>query len=650
MGESRAAGGDDEQDRQRFVRALLDDVSALERMLDSGLIESGVRRIGAEQEIFLVDRTCEAAPVAPQLLERLARLDPEGRGNTHPFTTELARFNLEANLPPWKLGGDVLSRVEAYLNEKLELLRTEASELGADVFLTGILPTLRMSDLTLDNMTPAPRYRNLNDTTVRMRSGAFEVDIKGIDDFYTVHDNVMLESCNTSFQLHFQVGGEEFAPLYNLAQAITAPVLAAAVNSPVLAEHRLWHETRIALFQRSIDSRRASDLSRGHRPRVHFGDRWVESSILEIFREDIARFRVMLTTEPREDPVAMVERGEVPELFALRTHNGTVYRWNRPCYGTHDGVAHIRIENRVLPAGPTVVDQMANAALYFGLMAALSQTEPDVTKVLAFDDAKTNFLAAARHGLRAQLTWFGGRTHAASHLILDELIPAAREGLASQGIRPEDVDRYLGVLEERVRSGRTGSQWTLDSLAGMDGRGTRHQRFRAVTAGALTRQKEGRPVHEWSLAQLADADDWRLSYRTVGQFMTSDLFTVQPDDLVDLAANLMDWEHIRHVPVEDRDGNLVGILSHRTLIRLLARGAAGQRQGPVAVRDIMKQSPVTVTAETPTRDAIETMRRHSVSCLPVVEGTKLVGILTERDLIAVTAALLDETLRELDEP
>jgi hypothetical protein len=280
MGESRAAGGDDEQDRQRFVRALLDDVSALERMLDSGLIESGVRRIGAEQEIFLVDRACEAAPVAPQLLERLARLDPEGRGDTHPFTTELARFNLEANLPPWKLGGDVLSRVEAYLNEKLELLRTEASELGADVFLTGILPTLRMSDLTLDNMTPAPRYRNLNDTTVRMRSGAFEVDIKGIDDFYTVHDNVMLESCNTSFQLHFQFGGEEFAPLYNLAQAITAPVLAAAVNSPVLAEHRLWHETRIALFQRSIDSRRASDLSRGHRPRVHFGDRWVERSIL----------------------------------------------------------------------------------------------------------------------------------------------------------------------------------------------------------------------------------------------------------------------------------------------------------------------------------------------------------------------------------
>lgn len=650
MGDHSAVGTDDEQRRQVFVRALLDDVNALERMLETGMIESGVRRIGAEQEIFLVDRACQAAPVAPQLLESLGRVDFDSPDDRPVFTTELAKFNLEANLPPWELGGDVLSRVEAYLDKLLELARAKASELGADLFLTGILPTLRMSDLSLDNMTPAPRYRALNDVTVRMRSGDFEVRIKGIDEFYTVHDNVMLESCNTSFQIHFQVGGDEFAALYNLAQAITAPVLAAAVNSPILAEHRLWHETRVALFQSSIDSRRTTELARGQRPRVHFGERWVERSVLEIFREDVARFRVMLTTEPVEDPMAKVERGEVPELLALRHHNGTVYRWNRPCYGVKDGAAHLRIENRVLPAGPTVVDQMANAAFYFGLMSALSETHPDVTKVLSFDDARTNFVAAARHGLRAQLTWFHGRTHAATHLILDELLPAAREGLTAQGIRAEDVDRYLGVLEERVRSARTGSQWALDSLAAMGDRGTRHQRCRAVTAGALARQKEGRPVHEWTLAQLSDADDWRHSYRTVGQFMTSDLFTVRPDDLVDLAANLMDWEHIRHVPVEDGDGNLVGIVSHRTLVRLLARGAAGQRQDPIAVRDIMKPSPVTVSPETPTLEAIETMRRHGVSCLPVVQGTKLVGILTERDLIAVTADLLDAQLREFYEP
>jgi len=637
MGDPTAGSFDGEQRQRAFVRALLDDVTALELMLEKDMVESGVRRIGAEQEIFLIDRAGEAAPVAPQVLESLDR---------PAFTTELAKFNLEANLPPWKLGGDVLRRLEDHLTELLLLASEKAGEYGADAFITGILPTLRMSDLSLENMTPVPRYRALNDAIVRMRGGDFEVRIKGIDEFYAVHDNVMLESCNTSFQIHFQVDGDEFATLYNLAQAVTAPVLAAAVNSPILAEHRLWHETRVALFQHSIDSRGMTQLTRGQRPRVHFGERWVDKSILEIFREDIARYRVVLASEPDEDPIATVQRGEVPKLRALCHHNGTVYRWNRPCYGVKDGVAHLRIENRVLPAGPTVIDQVANAAFYFGLMSALSQRYPDVTKVMAFDDAKANFIAAARHGLRAQFTWFQGKSHTAGNLILDELLPVAHEGLVAQGVRSEDIERYLGVLGERVRSGQTGSQWALDSLGAMGIRGTRHQRCRAVTVGALARQKEGRPVHEWTLAQLADADDWRHSYRTVGQFMTSDLFTVQPDDLVDLAANLMDWEHIRHVPVEDGDGNLIGLVSHRALVRLLARGAAGQRQSPVAVRDIMRPDPVTVTPETLTLDAIETMRRHSVGCVPVVKGTKLVGILTERDLIDVAASLLDEQLRE----
>ncbi len=637
MGDPKASGIGGEQRHRAFLRALLDDVNALELMLEKGMIETGIRRLGAEQEIFLVDRAGQAAPVGPQILEGLD--DPA-------FTTELAKFNLEANLPPWEFGGDVLSRLENHLNELLKVASEKAAEFGADVFITGILPTLRLSDLTLDNMTPVPRYRALNDAIVKMRGGDFEVRIKGIDEFYAVHDNVMLESCNTSFQLHFQVAPDEFAALYNLAQAVTAPVLAAAVNSPILAEHRLWHETRVALFQHSIDSRGTTQLARGQRPRVHFGERWVESSILEVFREDIARYRVVLAAEPEEDPIAKVMRGEAPKLQALCHHNGTVYRWNRPCYGVHDGVAHIRIENRVLPAGPTVIDEVANAAFYFGLLSALAKQYPDVTKVMAFDDAKANFVAAARHGLRAQLTWFGGKAHAAADLILEQLLPAARQGLSSQGVRTEDIDRYLGVIEERVRCGQTASQWALDSLGAMGIRGTRHQRCRALTAGALARQKEGRPVHEWSLAQISDAADWRHSYRTVGQFMTSDLFTVQPDDLVDLAANLMDWEHIRHVPVEDGEGNLIGLVSHRSLVRLLARGAAGQRQGSVAVRDIMKPNPVTVSPETPTLDAIETMRRHAVGCLPVVQGAKLVGILTERDLIDVAASLLDEQLRE----
>jgi len=618
-----------------FTRALLEDVSALERMLAEDRIEAGVRRVGLEQEFFLVDQGCEPAPVAEEVLRRLA--DPA-------YQNELALFNLEGNLAPLEFRGDCLSRLEESLKAMVEKARAAAQACGADVLLTGILPTLQLSDLTLENMTPKERYRMLNEAMVRMRGGDFHVSIKGIDEFFASHDNVMLESCNTSFQMHFQVGGKEFVELYNLAQAVTAPVLAAAVNSPVLLEKRLWHETRVALFQHSVDHRSATHLSRGQRPRVRFGDGWVDGSILDIIREDIARFRILFTGDKGERPLAMLDRGEVPRLKALCLHNGSVYRWNRPCYGVHAGKAHLRIENRALPAGPSVVDEVANAAFYWGLMSALSLEYGDVRKVLDFDDVKSNFLAAARHGLRAQFTWTRGRTSSASDLILNHLLPLARQGLKAHGIETRDRDRYLDLIEERVESGRTGAQWVLDSLTSLGARGTRHERCRALAAATLAHQKRNEPVHEWGPATLADAQDWRHSYKTVGQFMTRDLFTVHPDDLVDLAANLMDWEHIRHVPVEDDSGRLVGLISHRTLLRHVARGVLRGGEAS-AVRDIMKPDPVTVTPSTQTLDAIEVMRHHKVGCLPVVAGDKLVGIITERDLIEVSAKLLEDQLR-----
>jgi CBS domain-containing protein len=628
------------QDQLRaFTRALLDDVRALERMLDEGLIESDVRRVGAEQELFLVDGGGEPAPVAEDVLRRLAG---------GPFTTELARFNLEANLPPYTFGGTCLREMEAEIERLVRQAQGAAAESSADVLLAGILPTLRLNDLTLHNMMPLSRYRMLNEGLMRTRGGDIHIRIKGIDEFYATHDNVMAEACNTSFQVHFQVGGEEFANLYNLAQAVTAPVLAAAVNSPLFAEHRLWHETRVALLQHSIDDRSHALLERGQRPRVRFGDKWVERSALEIFRDDIARFRIMLAGDVGASSLDLLERGEIPPLRALCLHNGTVYRWNRPCYGLTDGKPHLRIENRVLPAGPTIVDQVANAAFFYGLLAALSDEYGDITQVMSFDTAMANFVAAARHGLHAQFTWLKGGFHTASQLILDHLLPLAREGLKAHAIESSDIDRYLGVVEERVRRGRTGAQWTLDSLAAMRDHGTAHVRCRALVAASLAHQKEGTPVHAWPPATLEDAPDWRHSFRTVGQFMTRDLFTVQPDDLVDLAANLMDWEHIRHIPVEDEQGRLVGLLAHRRLLRHLARRAAGKDPDAVAVSTIMRTDPVYVAPETSTLDAIALMRKNKVGCLPVVSDDKLVGIITEADLIVVSARLLEQHLRSLE--
>lgn len=639
MGEKEIPEADDEQRLRRFTKALLADLRALERMIEEGLLETGIRRIGAEQEMFLVD---EAGRPACKAEEWLARLDDAA------FTTELARFNLETNLRPQVFGGDCLSRMEGELRGFLTRARDVAESDGGGIVLSGILPTLKKTDLSLDSMVPNPRYRQLNDAMTRLRGGEFHFLIKGIDELEATHDNVMLESCNTSFQIHFQVGPEEFAPLYNVAQAITAPVLASAVNSPILLGRRLWHETRIALFQQSVDVRSKTHQIRGLRPRVSFGDEWCRDSVVEIFKEDIARFRVLLAIDADEDPEAVLERGELPELNALRLHNGTIYRWNRPCYGVANGKAHLRIENRVLPAGPTVIDEMANAAFFFGLMSAISEEHGDITQVMSFEQAKDNFNAAARAGLRAQFSWFDGREYTAQDLILQRLLPLARDGLVSQRVATGDIDRYLGVLEDRVRRGRTGAQWMLDSLSSMAEEGTPDQCLLSLAQCARDRQRIGEPVHTWPLASLEDGGGWRHSFLEVGQFMTTDLFTVRKGDVVDLAASLMDWRHIRHVPVEDDEGHLVGLVSHRALLRLVGTGVAAEDSEHVLVEDIMKADPVTVGPHTPTLEAIEKMRHYKVGCLPVVEGedARLVGIITERDLINVSARLFEQHLQE----
>jgi CBS domain-containing protein/gamma-glutamyl:cysteine ligase YbdK (ATP-grasp superfamily) len=642
MGRHDVQGATDQQLRA-FMKAILRDVHALERMLDENRFETGVRRIGAEQEMFLVDKSGRPWCGVEPMIRKLAHKQ---------YTHELAQFNLEANLLPQEFGGRCLSQMEQELDGLVGRARQTAEELGGGVVLCGILPTLRRGDLTLDSMVQNPRFLALNQAITQMRGGTFHFRLKGVDELDMLHDNVMLESCNTSFQVHFQVAPKEFAELYNLAQAITAPVLAASTNSPVLLGRRLWRETRVALFQQSVDARSASEQQRGRRTRVNFGEGWIKQSVLEIFREDLARFRLLLATDIDEDPEAVLARGGVPALTALRLHNGTVYRWNRACYGIHNGKPHLRIEARALPAGPSVLDEMANAAFFFGLMAAISREVPDVSKVMSFDDAHANFVAAARLGLQSHVTWFHGREYAMSTLIVDHLLPIARQGLREAGVAAVDSDRYLGVLEERVRRGRTGSRWVLDSLAAMGEKGTKDQRMCALVKATIARQRSGEPVHAWELADLTEFEGWRESYVQVGQFMTTDLFTVHPEDVVDLAASLMDWRHIRHVPVEDSNGRLVGLVSHRSLLRLLGAGMKNREdREAVAVKEIMKRELVTVRPTTSTLEAIEIMRKHKVGSLPVVEDdNRLVGIITEKDLIRVAAMLLESQLKDQGRP
>lgn len=636
MGEQNVKLHTSEENRQAFMKSLLDEVHALQDMLDRGMIESGKRRIGAEQEMFIVNRAFQPANRALDILDTIE--DPR-------FTHELGLFNLEANLGVQEMDRHCLRRLEAEAQEIYRIARESAAEVGCDIALVGILPTLSLEHLGLESMVPTPRYHALNDALLALRGKDFQFTINGIDQLTLKHDNVMLEACNTSFQVHLQVEPADFARMYNLAQVITAPLLAAACNSPVLLGHRLWHESRIAVFEHSVDARSEAHQARGLKPRVHFGDNWVSESVVEIFKEDIARFRIILTTETEDDPLGMVARGEAPRLNALRLHNGTVYRWNRPCYGVHNGVAHLRIENRVIPSGPTVLDEIANAAFFYGMMSGMAESVDDIRSRLHFAEVKANFLAAARDGIRAQLNWVDDTFLTAKELVLQQLLPLAREGLQAAGIDDDDAQRYLDVIEQRVTRRRTGARWILESSENMRGNGTQDQRMRCLVSSMIEQQSTGQPIHEWVLAEFCEELDWRESYRHVSQFMATDLYTVRPDDIVDFAASLMDWQQVRHIPVEGDDGKLVGLVSHRALLRLVANGSLGGEH-KVTVREIMNPDPITVSPDTTTVDAIRLMREEKVACLPVVRGGKLVGLLTEYDLIVVSSRLLERYLDE----
>lgn len=625
----------DEQKLNEFMQALLADLRALAFMLEHNCLESGVRRVGAEQEMFFVDRSMRPAPLALEVLKH---------AGDDRLTTEMARFNLEANLKPRTLTGRCFHLMHEELDEVLSKARLSAAEFEAEILLAGILPTLRVSDLTLANITPLPRYYELNRSLTQLRGGPFSIHIKGLDELQLTHDNMMMEACNTSFQVHFQVNPSEFVNNFNTAQAITAPVLAAAVNSPLLFGHRLWQETRLALFQHSADARSRNQLARSQPTRVGFGEQWLKHSVIELLHDQIGRFRTIMINRPDEDPMRVLSRGEMPLLSALCLHNGTVWPWNRACYGVNNGVAHLRIENRALPAGPTTIDEVANAAFFVGLMLSLPCEYGEISKRMNFDDAKANFFSAARNGLNAQLNWIDGKIYPASSLILDHLLLLARQGLASVAVDSSDIDKYLGVIEERVQSGQTGAQWMLKSLCASEDPGPKDMRHRVLTSTMLTRQKEGRPVHTWPITEVTENADWRLSYQTVGQFMTTDLFTVRPDDLVDLAASVMDWRHIRHVPVEDEKGWLVGLVTHRALLRLLNCGVSSQKTNLLTVREIMIPDPLTVCSTTPTLEVLELMRANKVGCIPVVDDGQLVGIVTSFDFLDASARLFKEQL------
>jgi len=429
---------------------------------------------GFELEAWLVDRECHPFPENEPFLKRVA---------SPLVVPELSRFNVELNGTPQRLAGRALRTLEDELLVTWQRCQREARALGGTLAMIGILPTVRKEDLSLRNISPLNRYYALNEQVLRRRGGRpIKLEIAGRERLALTHEDVMLEAATTSFQVHLQVPANELARCFNASLVLAAPLVALSANSPYLFGHDLWDETRIPLFEQAVDTGDA--VEPGER-RVTFGTGYLESGPREFFVENLERYPMLL---PAHFDTA-------PEEFChLSLHNGTIWRWNRLLVGfSGAGVPHVRIEQRVLPAGPTIIDMMANAAVYFGAVRALAGRRIAPEAELAFDTVRSNFYAAARDGLAARLAWLDGRKADAADLLQAEILPLAREGLLQYRVDPEDVERYLGLAAARVRTGQNGAAWQRAFIAARGGDYSR------LTAAYLEHQESGRPVHEWPI-------------------------------------------------------------------------------------------------------------------------------------------------------
>jgi len=474
--------------RQEYRRKVQQCLDVFETMLAESSFEFDRPLTGMEIECNLVDSDYQPAMSNQEVLAAIA--DPA-------YQTELGAYNIEFNVPPRPLHGPTALELEAEVRASLNAAETKASRDGSHIVMIGILPTLMPEDLTGSWMSPSRRYQALNDSIFTARGEDILIDIVGAERLTTHAETIAPESACTSMQLHLQVSPEDFASNWNAAQVLAAPQIALGANSPYFFGHHLWAETRIELFAQATDTRPDELKAQGVRPRVWFGERWI-TSIFDLFEENVRYFPSLLPEMSGEDPAAELAAGRTPLLQELRLHNGTVYRWNRPVYDVVNGRPHLRVENRVLPAGPTVVDMMANSAFYYGLLRFLSEEDRPLWTKMSFTAAQDNFLEAARNGMAARLYWPGLGEVTADELVLRKLLPMADEGLQRWQVDAAVRDRFLGVIEGRAKTGRNGAAWQVETVRGLEESGLdRPTALAQMLRRYCTHMHSNAPVHTW---------------------------------------------------------------------------------------------------------------------------------------------------------
>jgi gamma-glutamyl:cysteine ligase YbdK (ATP-grasp superfamily) len=490
MGQDIAKTQFTREDRQRYRQKVRRCLDVFARMLSESRFDVERRSLGLEIELNLTDDQGNPAMVNSRVLDLIA--DPD-------FQTELAQFNIEINVAPHRIAGPVFQELETQVRASLNNADDLARKADANIVMIGILPTLRPEHLTAETLSANPRYALINEQVFAARGEDLQLAIDGVERLSAYADTIAPEAACTSLQLHLQVNPETFAAHWNAAQAIAGVQMALGANSPFFFGKELWRETRIALFEQATDTRSDELKAQGVRPRVWFGERWI-TSIFDLFEENVRYFPSLLPIIDEEDPVEVLERGDVPQLAELRLHNGTIYRWNRPVYDVVRDKPHLRVENRCLAAGPTVVDSLANAALYYGLVKVMAEADRPVWSQMSFSAAQENFHNGARHGIDARIYWPGVGEVPATELVLRRLLPMAHQGLEEWGVSTADKDRLLGIIEQRCLTGRNGASWQAETFHRMYDDHGRSEALREMMRAYVEHMHSNEPVHSWPAA------------------------------------------------------------------------------------------------------------------------------------------------------
>jgi gamma-glutamyl:cysteine ligase YbdK (ATP-grasp superfamily) len=482
----------DRGDRQRYRHKLKTSLDVFARMLGESRFDFDHPLTGLEIELNLLDQQHNPAMRNADVLAAIANDD---------FQTELAQFNIEINVAPRALTGTALATLETELRASLNDAEARSHSAGTHIAMIGILPTVMPTDLTRDSLSANPRYQLLNEQIFAARGEDLHIAIDGPERLDTYADTIAPEAACTSVQFHLQVSPTEYASTWNAAQCIAGVQLAVGANSPFLFGQELWRETRVALFGQATDTRPQELIEQGVRPRVWFGERWI-TSVFDQFEENVRYYPALLPICDDEDPVEVLDRGATPTLGELRMHNGTIYRWNRPVYDVVGDRPHLRVENRVLPAGPTVVDILANGAFYYGLVRALTSADRPLWSQMSFAAATDNFDAGARHGIDAELYWPGEGMVPATELVLRRLLPLAHTGLAAWGVDTAVKDRLLGIIERRCTEHRNGAEWQAQVFHRIDEQRQpfdRRDALREMLRRYVEHMHSNEPVHSWPL-------------------------------------------------------------------------------------------------------------------------------------------------------